>query len=127
MHMLVAYPPGYAPNAEVVAAAEHAISIVASPEDAVKYADVVYTDTWISIGDEAEAAARMAAFADYQVNDALMSKAPAHALIMHCLPAHRDVEISSSVLDSPNSVVFDQAENRKHLQKYLAAWILGCV
>jgi ornithine carbamoyltransferase len=128
-HITVAHPAGYAPNEAIVreAQAVGAITLSDRPADAVRDADVVYTDTWVSMGDEAQKDVRLRAFAGYQVNEALMSQAPDHALVMHCLPAHRGYEITPGVLDSDNSVVFDQAENRKHLQKYLMAWMLEAV
>ncbi len=91
--------------------------------DAVHNADVVYTDVWTSMGQEKEAAARRAQFAAYQVNERVMRHAARDALVMHCLPAHRGEEISESVLEGPQSVVFDQAENRLHVQKALMAWL----
>jgi ornithine carbamoyltransferase len=126
MEIAVAHPPAYAPRAEIVAAARALgrVTLTSDPREAVAGADVVYTDTWVSMGDEAQKEARLAAFAGYQVDEALMAQAPGHALVMHCLPAHRGYEISSGVIDSANSVVFDQAENRLYLQKYLMAWIL---
>ena len=125
-HVAVAHPPGYAPNPAIVEAAERvgAVSLWSRPEDAVRDADVIYTDTWVSMGDEAQKDIRLKAFAAYQVNEELLSRAPDHALVMHCLPAHRGYEITSGALDSVNSVVFDEAENRKHVQKALMAWIL---
>ena len=120
----VATPPGYEPNPEIVAAAGDTVTLSHDPWEAVEGADVVYTDTWVSMGDEAQTEIRMKAFAGYQVDEELLARAPDHALVMHCLPAHRGKEISSGALDSPRSVVFDQAENRKYAQKYLMAWIL---
>jgi ornithine carbamoyltransferase len=79
------------------------------------------------MGDEAQRDARLKAFTGYQVDEDLLAAAPDHAIVMHCLPAHRGYEISSAVLDSPRSVVFDQAENRKHAQKFLMAWMLESV
>lgn len=129
MEIVVAHPPGYGPREEIVDAARTLGSVTLSdrPEDAVREADVVYTDTWVSMGEEAEKEIRHREFARYQVNEELLALAPSHALVMHCLPAHRGYEISAGALDSPNSVVFEQAENRKHLQKYLMAWILETV
>ncbi len=88
-------------------------------------ADAVYTDTWTSMGQEAEAAIRRAAFAPYQVNDALMARARPDALFMHCLPAHRGEEVTAEVFESPAAVVFDQAENRLHCQKALLLMLLA--
>ncbi|MGO9603793.1 MAG: ornithine carbamoyltransferase [Candidatus Binataceae bacterium] len=94
------------------------------PVEAVKDADVVYTDTWTSMGQEKEAAQRRRDFRDFQVNDALMAHAARHALVMHCLPAHRGEEITDDVIDGPRSVVLDQAENRLHAQKAVMVWLL---
>jgi ornithine carbamoyltransferase len=93
--------------------------------EAVRSADVVYTDVWTSMGQEAERDERLKRFAGYQVNAALLALAPAHARVMHCLPAHRGEEITSEVLDGPRSVVFEQAGNRMHAQKALLAWLLA--
>jgi ornithine carbamoyltransferase len=125
-HIVVAHPPDYPPEQGIVAEgrAAGALTLSSRPEDAARDADVIYTDTWVSMGDEAEKDIRLRAFADYQVNEALLAQAPSHTLIMHCLPAHRGYEITPGALDSANSVVFDQAENRKHLQKFLMARIL---
>lgn len=89
--------------------------------DAAKDADVVYTDVWVSMGDEAEATQRKSELAPYQVNQALMDLAKPEALFMHCLPAHEGEEVHSEVLASPNSIIFDQAENRLHVQKAIMA------
>ena len=94
-------------------------------DDAVAGADAVYTDTWTSMGQEEEAEARRVVFAPYQVNDALMSQAKPGALFMHCLPAHRGEEVTADVLESPASIVFDQAENRLHCQKALLAMLFA--
>ena len=95
------------------------------PQEAVSGADVVYTDVWTSMGQEAEAEERRQAFRRYQVNDGLLSLAKGDAILMHPLPAHRGEEVSEGILDSPKSVVFDQAENRLHMQKALLAMLLG--
>jgi ornithine carbamoyltransferase len=95
------------------------------PRHAVAGADVIYTDVWASMGQEEESEQRRRHFADYQVNDALLALAPAHARVMHCLPAHRGEEVTSAVLDGPRSVVFQQAGNRMHAQKALLMWLLG--
>lgn len=97
----------------------------ADPHRAVRSADVVYTDVWASMGQEEERDARANQFAGYQVNAALMSLAPPHARVMHCLPAHRGEEISNDVLDGGQSIVLQQAENRLHAQKALLQWLLG--
>jgi ornithine carbamoyltransferase len=95
------------------------------PLDAVRAADVIYTDVWTSMGQEAEHDERLRRFAGFQVNDALLKLAPAHARVMHCLPAHRGEEVTSEVLDSPRSIVFQQAGNRMHVQKALLLWLLA--
>jgi ornithine carbamoyltransferase len=122
----LACPHGYEPDAAILAecrAKGAVIDITDDVADAVHNADVVYTDVWTSMGQEEEAAARRARFAPYQVNDDVMRRAARGALVMHCLPAHRGEEISESVLEGPQSIVFDQAENRLHLQKALMAWL----
>lgn len=94
------------------------------PIAAVKDTDVIYTDTWTSMGQESEAAERRAAFKDFQVNDALLKHAKADAAVMHCLPAHRGEEITEAVLDGPRAIVLEQAENRLHAQKAIMVWLL---
>jgi ornithine carbamoyltransferase len=95
------------------------------PREAVKSADIIYTDTWVSMGQENEKAQRLKIFAPYQINTALLSAAPAHAVVMHCLPAYRGVEITDEAMDFDRSIVFQQAENRLHFQKGLLAVQLG--
>jgi ornithine carbamoyltransferase len=95
------------------------------PADAVRDADAVYTDTWISMGQETEKARRLKDFAGYRVDEALMQKAPKHAVVLHCLPAYRGLEISEGVMEGPQSLVFPQAENRLHFQKGLMAVLMG--
>jgi ornithine carbamoyltransferase len=95
------------------------------PADAVREADVIYTDTWVSMGQEAEKERRMRDFAGFAVDEALLAAAPKHAIVMHCLPAYRGLEISDAVMEGPQSVIFDQAENRLHFQKGLLAVLLG--
>jgi ornithine carbamoyltransferase len=122
----LACPPGYEPDAEILArcrAAGASVQIVHDVGEAVQGADVVYTDVWTSMGQEDEAAARRKTFAPYQVNEAVMRRTARDALVMHCLPAHRGEEISDGVLEGAQSVVFDQAENRLHVQKALMAWL----
>jgi ornithine carbamoyltransferase len=97
------------------------VQVTDDPGEAVSRAGAVYTDVWASMGQESEAATRHALFAPYQVNAALMAQAPAEAVFMHCLPAHRGVEVTDDVMDSPASIVFDQSENRLHTQKALLA------
>ena len=125
--MCIATPAGYAPRAEDVARARAAgaeIVLVDDPQGAVTGADCVVTDTWVSMGD-ADYDARMAAFAPFQVDEALMAKAAPGALFMHCLPAHRGEEVVDAVIDGEQSVVWDEAENRLHAQKAVIAWCLG--
>ena len=122
----LACPPGYEPDTEILARCRVAganIEITNDVHAAVQNADVVYTDVWTSMGQEDEAVARRERFAPYQLNDGVMRRAARGALVMHCLPAHRGEEISESVLEGPQSVVFDQAENRLHVQKALMAWL----
>jgi len=117
----VACPVGYEPNATIVAEAQKSgagsVEILHDPAAAATGADALYTDVWTSMGQEAESQARRSAFEGYQVNAALLARAGRDALVMHCLPAHRGEEITGEVVDGPQSVVFDQAENRLHAQK----------
>jgi ornithine carbamoyltransferase len=128
----VATPPGYEPRKDVVAAAQEqgkvgdaSIQIYHDPRAAAADADVIYTDSWISMGQEAERIARMKVFPPYQVNKALTDLARKDAIVMHCLPAHRGEEITDEVMDGPHSVVFDQAENRLHAQKAVLSLLIG--
>ena len=128
----IATPKGYAPNAQIVAdarkIAKHTgaqIELLTDPNAAVAGVDAVYTDAWTSMGQEHEAAQRAGIFAPYQVNGELMAEAAPHAVFMHCLPAHRGEEVTDEVMDSENSVVFDQAENRLHVQKSILYLLLG--
>ncbi len=132
MDISVATPPGYAPNPQVVleakaAAAEHGskVTLVTDPKDATVGADVLYTDVWASMGQEAEQATRQRAFAGYQINEALLHLAKPDAIVLHCLPAHRGEEITEAVLEGPQSAVFDEAENRLHVQKAIMALLMG--
>jgi len=100
------------------------VTLVGSAAEAVADAQVVYTDTWTSMGQEVEAEERRRKFAGFRIDDELLAKAPEEAIVMHCLPAHRGEEITDEVIDGPRSVVFDQAENRMHLQK---AILLHCM
>jgi ornithine carbamoyltransferase len=130
LHMHVASPEGYQlPHRAVQQAtgvARHGarLRLFTDPADAVSGADAVYTDTWTSMGQEAEANVRRAIFSPYQVNETLMSLAKPNALFMHCLPAHRGEEVTADVFESPAAVVFDQAENRLHAQKALLLLLL---
>jgi len=121
---VLACPPGYEADPAITTAAGKNVTVTHDVEAAVRGADVVYTDVWTSMGQEAEASKRRRAFARYQVNEPLMALAKKDALVMHCLPAHRGEEITDAVLDGKQSVVFDQAENRLHVQKAVMVWLL---
>ncbi|MCX7012583.1 MAG: ornithine carbamoyltransferase [Candidatus Sumerlaeota bacterium] len=130
VEMRVATPDGYAPAAAVVEQARRTHPRGAAgvwtghdPLECVRGCDAVYTDVWASMGQEHEAAERARAFAGYQVNSALLARAKPGAKVMHCLPAHRGEEISDDAMDSPHSIVFDQAENRLHVQKAVMAYL----
>ena len=130
--MAVASPKGYEPNPEIVKLAREdgketsfSLLITNDPRPAVKDADAVYTDVWASMGQEQEKEARAKVFAPYQVNPELMAAAKLDAIFMHCLPAHREEEVTASVFESPQSVVFDQAENRLHFQKAMMLILMG--
>lgn len=132
VHLRVATPAGYEPDAAVVSEARRSarenrgkIEITHSPEEAISGAHAVYTDVWASMGQEQESDKREKAFVGYQVNPALLEHADAQAVFMHCLPAHRGSEVSAEVLDSPRSIVFEQAENRLHVQKAILLNLLG--
>jgi ornithine carbamoyltransferase len=127
MHVAVATPEGYEPKAQVMAAASQGgwISITNDPLEAVDGAHVVYTDVWASMGHEGEKDTRLQTFPPYRVDEALMSKARPDAIFMHCLPAKRGEETTDAVMESAQSVVFDQAENRLHAQKGLLLTLLG--
>jgi ornithine carbamoyltransferase len=120
MEMRVASPPGYGPDRKILDQADSlggGTIIVTDPVKAARGADVVETDTWVSMGDEAEAAKRLAAFGRYQVNKDLLRHASKDAIVMHCLPAHRGQEITDDVMDGPRSAILDQSENRLHSVK----------
>jgi ornithine carbamoyltransferase len=130
MHVRVAAPAKYQPNADVVAKARAiaeatggSVSLSQSPADAIAGADVVTTDTWISMGQESEKAQRIADFKGYTIDSNLMSLAAADAIFLHCLPAYRGYEVSAEVIDGPQSVIWDEAENRLHAQKALMVWL----
>ena len=123
----LACPAGYEPDDDVLTYARKngaQVMITQSVKDAVHGADAVYTDVWISMGQEQETVIRHQAFKDYQVNAQVMAFAKKDAIVMHCLPAHRGEEITADVLESPRSVVLDQAENRLHIQKAIMVWLL---
>ncbi|MDD1724582.1 MAG: ornithine carbamoyltransferase [Methanospirillum sp.] len=127
MEVVVASPPEFSPSSAIVREAQEKgakVRIVTEPREAVSDADVVMTDTWVSMGQEEEIDRRRKIFAPYQVNQALMNGAKPGALAMHCLPAHRNWEITDEVIDSKASAVWDQAENRLHVQKALLVRLL---
>jgi len=120
----IACPEGYDPDPELVKAAGNRVKVFRDPKQACTNADMVVTDVWASMGQEEEQKLREDAFAHFQVNDEIMATAKKDALFMHCLPAHRGEEVSSSVIDGPQSVVWDEAENRLHAQKALLEFLL---
>jgi ornithine carbamoyltransferase len=131
MQVRVSGPEGFSPDPEVLSRAREiagatggAAAYLADPVEAASAADVVVTDTWVSMGKEDEAQERMAPFLPYAVDTALLSHAADDAIVMHCLPAYRGKEIAADVIDGPRSVVWDEAENRLHAQKALLAWLL---
>ncbi|HOX54866.1 MAG: ornithine carbamoyltransferase [Candidatus Omnitrophica bacterium] len=122
----VATPKDYEPNKKVVRESGFSLKNISNnPNEAVESADVIYTDVWASMGEESEAEERRRIFKDFQINGKLVSKARKNYLFMHCLPAHRGEEVSSDVMDSKNSIVFDQAENRLHVQKAILLFLLA--
>ncbi len=121
----IATPKGYEPDAGIVKAAGSAIALMHDPKEAARGADVIVTDTWASMGQEEEKAKRLRDFAGYTVDAALMKLAAKEALFMHCLPAYRDYEVAAAVIDGPQSVVWDEAENRLHAQKALLEFLLA--
>ena len=121
----MACPEGYDPEPEILALAPERCEILRDPRAAVDGADLVVTDTWISMGQEEEKARREQAFAGYMVDRAMMDRAADDALFLHCLPAYRGKEVSAEILDAPDSVVWDEAENRMHAQKALLEFLLG--
>jgi ornithine carbamoyltransferase len=132
LEVRLAHPPAYAPDESVMgvaralaAAAGGSLSLVTDPRAAVEGADVVYTDAWTSMGQEDETETRKGAFAAYQVNRDLLAIAGPESRVMHCLPAHRGEEITSDVMDGPQSLIFDQSENRLHAQKGLLVELLA--
>jgi ornithine carbamoyltransferase len=132
MHVRVSAPEAYRPAghlleraAAIGATTGGSATVVADAREAVRGADVVVTDTWTSMGREAEAQARVAALAGHRLTADLLAEAAPHAVAMHCLPAHRGQEITAEVLDGPRSVVWDEAENRRHAQKAVLAWLVG--
>ncbi len=131
MHVRIAFPAEFSPLPSVVADAERiaattggSITLLSDPREAVTGADVVVTDTWVSMGKEEEKAHRVSVLGGYQVTPELMSLAASDALFLHCLPADRGYEVAASVIDGPQSVIWDEAENRLHAQKALLVWLL---
>jgi len=127
VHVAVATPAGYRPDAGIVAQASAmgSITVTDDPAEALAEADAVYTDVWTSMGQEAESAKRRRAFQPYQVNENLLALAKRDAIFLHCLPAKRGEEVTDEIMESPQSAVFDQAENRLHAQKALLVMLLG--
>lgn len=132
VHVSIASPAGYEPDPSVIAVSREIakqtgseIVITQSPQEAVKDADAIYTDVWASMGFEEEQKERELAFTDFQVNEELVKLAKPDYLFLHCLPAHRGEEVSAGVIDGPNSVIFDEAENRLHAQKALLVALMG--
>lgn len=131
LHVRVGGPDGYLPDAAIVARAEAiaattggSVTVTTVPAEAVAGADVVATDTWVSMGDEAEAEARALPFVPYRLDAELLAHAKPDAIVLHCLPAYRGKEITADVIDGPQSAVWDEAENRLHAQKALLTWLL---
>jgi ornithine carbamoyltransferase len=132
MDIALACPEGYMPDDDIVKAAKadaqlsgSKITITTEPAEAIKDADVVYTDVWASMGQEAETQARKKAMQNYQVNESLWQLAKPEAIFMHCLPAHRGEEVTDAIIDGPMSVIFDEAENRLHAQKAIMALLMA--
>ncbi len=132
MHVRIAGPAGHLPDEDVVAAARAraaetggAVMITTDPAEALSGADVVATDTWVSMGQKDEKAERVKLFGHYRVDEAAMAQAAPGAIVLHCLPAYREYEIAAEVIDGGQSVVWDEAENRLHAQKALMAWLMA--
>ena len=121
----IACPKGFEPREDLVLENKDRVSVSNNPKLAAKEADLVVTDVWASMGQEDEQAERMKQFSDFQVNDDIMGRAKSNALFMHCLPAHRGEEVSASIMDNEDSVVWDEAENRLHAQKALIEFLLN--
>jgi ornithine carbamoyltransferase len=132
MTISICTPEGYEPNAKIVSSALHTaqetggdVHVVDDTDAAVAGSHAIYTDTWASMGQEDEAEERSAVFHDYQVNEELMEKAEPGAFFMHCLPAHRGSEVTTGVMDGPQSIVYDIAENRLHVQKAILVLLMN--
>ncbi|MGA8252397.1 MAG: ornithine carbamoyltransferase, partial [Mycobacterium sp.] len=131
LHVTIAAPEGFAPDPSVVAAAEQraaatgaSVTVTADADNAAVDADVLVTDTWTSMGQEDDGLDRVKPFRPFQINTRLVDLADPEAIVLHCLPAHRNDEITDEVMDGPASVVWDEAENRLHAQKALLVWLL---
>jgi ornithine carbamoyltransferase len=141
VHVRIASPEGYQPLPQIVAKAQaiardvatqrgdrpSEVQVMVNPQEAAQGANVIYTDVWASMGQELEADSRLPVFQPYQVNEALMALADPEAIVLHCLPAHRDEEITAAVMEGPKSRIWDQAENRLHAQKALLVSLLGLI
>ena len=132
VHLTVACPPGYEPDPAVMAQAQEEaktsgarLALTHRPGDAARNAEVLYTDVWTSMGQEEEHVRRLRDFQGFQLDRTLVQQADPDVLVMHCLPAHRGEEIAEDVMDGPRSIIFDQAENRLHLQKAMLVKLLG--
>ncbi|RLI84528.1 ornithine carbamoyltransferase [Archaeoglobales archaeon] len=128
MKMIYSTPPSYEPDERILELAEELggdIEYIRDPDEAVKGADVIYTDVWTSMGQEEEREKRLKVFSDYQVNMNLLNLASEDAIVLHCLPAHRGEEITDEVIESSNSVIYEQSENRLHAQKALLLKLIG--
>ena len=129
MHFVLTGPEGYDPDEKTLTEAKESgisiIEIIHDPVEALKDADVVYTDVWASMGQEEESVKRVEEFKGYQLNSDLMSHSKPTTLVMHCLPAHRGEEITDEVIDGANSIVFDQAENRMHIQNAIMVQLMS--
>ena len=126
MSVDVACPPGYEPDSEILRRGQQlsTVRILRDPLEAASAADILYTDAWVSMGDEATSALRARAFSEYRIDSKVLDVAKSDAIVLHCLPAHRGQEITDEVMDGPHSAVFDQAENRLHAQKALLLKLL---
>jgi ornithine carbamoyltransferase len=128
IRMVYSTPPGYEPNAKILELAYKLggdVEYVRDPDEAVRGADVIYTDVWTSMGQEEEREKRLKVFSDYQVNMELLNLANEDAIVLHCLPAHRGEEITDEVIESSNSVIYEQSENRLHAQKAILLKLIG--
>jgi ornithine carbamoyltransferase len=131
LHVTIAAPQGFEPDPAIVTAAEHrahdtgaSVTLTSEPEAAADGADVLVTDTWTSMGQEADGLDRIGPFEPFRVDSRLLADADRDAVVLHCLPAHRGQEITDEVIDGPQSLVWDEAENRLHAQKALLVWLL---